>query len=55
MYYEEKVIDGILCWRGTPTGGWLPKTRRELTAALVELREFLEDLNDRARERDMCE
>ena len=22
MYYEEKLIDGILHWRGTPDGEW---------------------------------
>ena len=22
MYYEEKVINGILCWRGDPHGEW---------------------------------
>ena len=22
MYYEEKVINGILCWRGDPKGEW---------------------------------
>lgn len=22
MYYEEKLIDGVLHWRGTPDGEW---------------------------------
>ena len=22
MYYEEKIIDGRLCWRSTPDGEW---------------------------------
>lgn len=25
MYYEEKIIDGILYWRGTPDGEWIVK------------------------------
>ena len=30
MFYEEKMIDGVLHWRGTPTGDWQPVSPREL-------------------------
>ena len=32
MYHEEKVIDGVLCWRGTPDGEWQQYTLEQLTA-----------------------
>jgi hypothetical protein len=38
MYYEENVIDGVLCWRSTPTGEWVAKTPQQLTEMLLEAR-----------------
>lgn len=38
MYYEEKVIAGVLCWRGTPAGEWTAKTAQQLTVMLIEAR-----------------
>lgn len=38
MYYEERLIDGVLCWRGTPTGEWTAKTAAQLTAMLMDAR-----------------
>jgi hypothetical protein len=37
MYYEEKVINGVLCWRGLPTDTWQECSSRELTKRLLEL------------------
>jgi hypothetical protein len=34
MFYEEKVIDGILHWRGTPKGDWIEFTKEGLTYLL---------------------
>lgn len=31
MFYEEEVIEGILCHRGTPNGAWIAFSRKELT------------------------
>ncbi len=31
MYYEEKIIDGIMHWRGTPDGEFKPYTLKELS------------------------
>ena len=36
MYYEEKVIDGILCHRNTPDGEFKQLSHVELTRRLVE-------------------
>lgn len=38
MYYEEKIIDGILCWRGTPNGGFIEMSKEELTNEITSLR-----------------
>ena len=38
MYYEEKIINGILCWRSTPKGMWTAYSAEELTIKLTELR-----------------
>jgi hypothetical protein len=41
MYYAEKVIDGLLHYRYTPKGLWLPMTAKQLTALLMEERAVL--------------
>ena len=38
MYYEEKIIDGILCWRNKPDGDFKPCTLEELSAEVVRLK-----------------
>lgn len=38
MFYEEKIIDGVLHWRVTPDGEWIQFTVQELTRLLVEAR-----------------
>jgi len=38
MYYDEQVINGVLCHRGTPDGQWIAFTSKELTAKIVELK-----------------
>jgi len=48
MYYEEKVIDGILCHRGTPNGEWIPYTLQDLTTAFVFLKHQHEQQRRRA-------
>jgi hypothetical protein len=45
MYYEEKVIDGVLCWRGNPKDEFKPYTAEELTLRVVRA----EALIDKAR------
>lgn len=38
MYYDEKVIHGILCHRSTPDGKWIPFTSEQLTKKYEDLR-----------------
>ena len=39
MYYEELVINGVLCYRTTPKGSWTAYSKEDLTSMLVYLRE----------------
>lgn len=41
MYYEEHVVNGVLCWRSTPTGEWEQKSPGELTARLRRFEDAL--------------
>jgi len=41
MYYEEKIINGKLCWRNDPDGEWIEFTAEQLTAKLTERRSEL--------------
>ena len=41
MYYEEKVINNILHFRGTPNGDWQPCTLEILTDLLLKTRQEL--------------
>ena len=38
MYYEEKVINGILYYRTTPTSPWIQVSPKRLTEMLLETR-----------------
>lgn len=42
MYYEEKVIDGVLHWRLTPTDEFKPFTAEELTDRVIKLQGKME-------------
>ena len=44
MYHEEKVINGVLCWRGTPDGEWQQYTAEALTIALTAERARAKDI-----------
>ena len=44
MYYDEKIINGVLHWRGTPNGEWIAKTPEQLTERLMEVAKQLEAL-----------
>ena len=35
MHYEENVINGVICWRGTPNGKWIQKTPEQLTERIM--------------------
>lgn len=63
MYYEEKLIDGILHWRGTPDGEWQIIPAEKLgerviaaeafrAAAAAALAELGAEMADAAQNRD---
>ena len=43
MFYEEKVIDGILCHRSTPDGEWIQFTLKSLTTAFIAMKSLADD------------
>lgn len=43
MFYEEKVVSGVLCHRSTPDGEWVQYTPESLTKAVVTLRSVADD------------
>lgn len=47
MYKEERVVNGVLCWRGTPNGEWTQYTAEEITARYLEIKGKLRDAKDR--------
>lgn len=42
MYYAEKVIDGVLHYKTTPRGQWIPYTQEELSQMVIELKKALD-------------
>jgi hypothetical protein len=46
MYYEEKIIGGVLMWRGAPDGAWLEVSSEEMTSRITTLN------NSNQRQRD---
>ena len=41
MYYEEKIINDVLCRRSTPGGRWIPFTIEELSSKLIERKKLI--------------
>ena len=44
MYFEEKIIDGVLCFRTTPKAQFQPYTAEMLTKKIVKLTSELKEL-----------
>lgn len=36
MYHDEKLINGVLHWRGTPNGKWIIYTLEQLSERAVQ-------------------
>ena len=36
MYYDEQIIDGVLCHRGDPKGEWIPFTEKQVAEMYIE-------------------
>lgn len=50
MYYEEKIIDGILCYRCKPNGDWTKFTIETLSERAYNDRQKLKALTLRVQE-----
>lgn len=44
MYHEEKMIDGVLYWRGMPDGEFVSYGIKALSAKILELQEEVTQL-----------
>jgi hypothetical protein len=44
MYYEEKIIDGILYWRGSPNEQFREFSKRELCQKIIKLKTVISEL-----------
>ena len=40
MYFEQKIVNGILCHRGTPDGEWIPYSAEDLTGMLQNYHQY---------------
>lgn len=49
MYYEEKVIDGKLMWRGTPDGEWREIDYGMISQRLIQAEAFGKALDHRCK------
>lgn len=46
MYYKEKLIEGVWCFKSTPNGEWIPMSIKQLTHRLNERIAHLESSLD---------
>lgn len=44
MYYEEQIINGVVHFRTTPDGQFLPLSAVQLTMIIIQLRKQLDEL-----------
>lgn len=42
MYYQEKVINGILCCKLSPNGEWIELSKQTLTERLMKYKKALQ-------------
>ena len=49
MYYEEKIVDGVWCWRNGPKGEWIP-CNNSMVVNLVRERDELRAKLERVEE-----
>lgn len=44
MYYEEKIVNGVLCSRTSPHGNFVPLSAEKLTKKVLDMQQRLNDL-----------
>lgn len=42
MFYEEQVVNGVLCWRNDPRDEFTPYTIEQLTRKYLAVKKYLE-------------
>lgn len=47
MYYKEQIVDGVLCWKGTPDGEWTPMSPEKMTRKIMQLKIEVEMLKSK--------
>ena len=47
MYYKEEIVDGILCYKHTPDGEWIPMSPEKMTRKIMQLRIEVEILKSK--------
>jgi len=52
MYYEEKVINRVLCYRDTPKGKWIHFSAPELTSRVKIVEATLRSWNEQEETRN---
>lgn len=45
MFYEEQIVNGVLCSRTSPGGEWKPFTPEELTKRLIAARKLRDSID----------
>ena len=53
MYYEEKIEDGKLFWRGTPTGKWILISYEKLLDRLIEAENKIQELKENLNKQEI--
>ena len=46
MYYQEKVINGILCCKHSPNGEWVELAKQTLTERLMKYKQALHTIQN---------
>ena len=44
MYHVEKIINGVLCFKSTPNGEWIPFSVQEITRRLKQTKTSLKNM-----------
>jgi hypothetical protein len=46
MYYQEKVINGILCCKHSPDGEWVELAKQTLTERIIKYKKALQTIQN---------
>jgi hypothetical protein len=50
MYYNEGIINGVLCHKSIPDGEWIPFTAVQLTKRIMRAEKTFAELAEKSRE-----